>query len=85
MRAIENGVYVVRSANTGVSAFISPGGKVEDRVKNKEEHDIFVAGGLTRPVFTSKVSTPFRRYGYRFPWICLVFSFIALFLRRSSA
>lgn len=83
MRAIENGVYVVRSANTGVSAFINPKGIVEDRVKDAQGNDIFVTGGLTRPIFTSSTTTPYRKFGYLFPLFCCLFSIPVIFLRSS--
>jgi apolipoprotein N-acyltransferase len=49
-RAVENRRYLVRSANTGISAFISPQGKVvsflEDRLKRK----IFIEGYDTQDI-----------------------------------
>ncbi|MBI4431770.1 MAG: apolipoprotein N-acyltransferase [Candidatus Omnitrophica bacterium] len=81
MRAIENGVFVVRAANTGVSAFINPKGFVEDRVMNEEGSDIFVSGGLTRPIFASSAETPFRKFGFLFPFVCILLSLPALAAR----
>lgn len=73
-RAIENGVPVVRAANTGVSAFISDGGKVLDRVKDQKGQDIFIGGGLVREMTSSRVMTLYQRGGYYFPAVCLAFA-----------
>jgi apolipoprotein N-acyltransferase len=69
-RAIENGMPVVRAANTGVSAFVSRWGEVEDRVKNEKGYDIFISGALTRPVAFEQAPTFYRKWGFRFPWVC---------------
>ena len=79
MRAIENGVYVVRSANTGISAFINPKGEIEDVVRDERGESLFITGGLTRPIFTFQSPTFYKKFGYLFPIACLIlsaFSFI---------
>lgn len=78
-RAIENGVAVVRAANTGISGFITSRGQVVERVKNQEKKDTFVMGGVTYPADTSSEVTLFRRGGWLFPYFCLgvpVFGFL---------
>lgn len=83
-RAIENGVSIVRSANTGVSAFISPFGQVLERVQNQEGKDTFIMGGMTYPVgfenrggfrqrFVAARTAPtlYRQAGWIFPYGCL--------------
>ncbi len=68
-RAVENGVPVVRAANTGVSAFISPKGEVYARVRNKKGEDIFSLGKETAPVVLREgQTTPFRQGGWIFPY-----------------
>lgn len=69
-RAIENGVSVVRAANTGVSAFITPLGEVAARVKNQEGKDTFIMGGITYPVTWDKIPTLYRQGGWLFPYLC---------------
>ena len=72
-RAIENGVSVVRSANSGISAFISPVGEIKERVHDSGGEDIFVTGGMTYPVRWEKKWTLYRQGGRLFPYLCLAF------------
>lgn len=48
-RAVENRIAIVRSANTGISCFIEPNGKVIGRVQNNKK-DVFVEGYLTKSI-----------------------------------
>jgi apolipoprotein N-acyltransferase len=73
-RAVENGVYVVRCANTGISCFIDPCGRVVDRVINDEGKDIFVSGFLTGEIIPLSPNTFYTRYGDWFPWLCITIS-----------
>jgi apolipoprotein N-acyltransferase len=72
-RALENNRYVVRSANTGVSGFISPRGEVLNTVKDKDGNEIFVIGGVSRPLKVSTKRTLYTRYGFIFPYVCVLF------------
>ena len=67
-RAVENGVSVVRSANTGVSAFISPRGIVTARVENAKGEPLFVTGHRTEEVDVRPRPTLYRRGGWFFPY-----------------
>lgn len=78
-RAIENGVSVVRAANTGVSGFITPLGQVVERVRNQEGKDTFIIGGMTYPIILTKVPTLFQRGGWLFPHGCFIVLVLALF------
>lgn len=71
-RAVENGVPLVRAANTGISGFINSTGVVEDRVKDAAGHDLFIAGGLSRPIDLSVGQTFYQRVGYLFPLLCFI-------------
>jgi apolipoprotein N-acyltransferase len=78
-RAVENRVYVVRCANTGISAFIDPCGRVVDRVKDESGGDIFVRGVLTHPVVLLESDTLYTRYGDWFVWVCMACSVAFVF------
>lgn len=70
-RAIENGVSIVRAANTGLSGFINSRGQVTAKVRNQEGKDTFVMGGMTYPVDAVPEMTIYRRGGWLFPYGCL--------------
>jgi apolipoprotein N-acyltransferase len=61
-RAVENRVAVVRAANTGVSGFIDPYGRILGKVE-EEGKDSFVAGYVTKPVPLSQASSFYTLYG----------------------
>ena len=79
-RAVENRVYVVRCANTGVSCIIDPNGKVVDRVKDENGKDIFVRGVLTGSIIPSEKKTFYTRYGDWPAWLSLLFTVVLLFV-----
>jgi apolipoprotein N-acyltransferase len=84
-RAVENRVYVVRCANTGISCFIDPYGRVVDRVKDDKGQDIFVRGVLTETIIPMESRTVYTRYGDWLVWTCIGVSLIIIsvaFLRR---
>ena len=69
-RAVENRVPVVRAANTGISCFIDPYGRITDRIE-KNGKDIFVEGYLTRRIRISDKRSFYTRYGEIFTYIIL--------------
>lgn len=73
-RAVENRVFVVRCANTGISCFIDPCGRILDRVKDKNGLDTFVSGVLSKSVIPQNVKTVYTRFGDFFAWLCLIFT-----------
>jgi len=79
-RAVENRVYVVRCANTGISCFIDPCGRVVDRVKDQTGQDIFVQGVLTKTILAMDSKTIYTRYGDWFAWLCILVSAVAVIL-----
>jgi apolipoprotein N-acyltransferase len=70
-RAVENRVSVVRCANTGVSCFINPNGRIIGKVK-KDNKDIFVRGFLTKEIPLSKKKTFYTIYGDIFSYLCMI-------------
>jgi len=78
-RAVENNVFLVRSANTGISGFISPKGEILSLVKGAGGEEIFVEGYDTGDVYLSKRGNSFyTRYGDLF--ILLVYLYVFVYL-----
>lgn len=84
-RAVENRVFVVRSANTGISCIIDPQGRVVNRVMDASGKDIFVRGFLTGNVLPLEPETFYMRYGDLLVWMSFAMTAAVLalgFLRR---
>lgn len=73
LRAIENGRYIVRSANTGISSVIDPLGNV------KEELGALERGYVISDVTAIEQSTLYSVIGNLFVYICMAF-FVLLML-----
>lgn len=69
-RAVENRTSVIRCANTGVSCFIDPYGRVTDKLKVGGK-DIFVKGFLTHEIPLSDGKTFYTVYGDVFVYLCI--------------
>lgn len=69
-RAVENGVPVVRAANTGVSGLISPRGEVTARISAGGE-ELFVTGQGTGFIALNSEQTNYQRGGYLFPFVLM--------------
>jgi apolipoprotein N-acyltransferase len=67
MRAVENGSYLVRSANTGVSAVIAPTGEI------RSQTPLFVEAAFVETVRPRRGETPYTRYGDVLAWGCTIF------------
>jgi len=83
-RAVENGVPVIRSANTGVSGFISAEGKILNLVRDKQNQSVFTGGELTFEVPMAHHDTLYRRGGWLFPHACVIFLSVLCFLKRKG-
>ncbi len=68
MRAVENGSYLVRAANTGVSAVISPSGEIV------VQSQIFTEAAMVGTIRPRQRETPYTRHGDVLAWGCLLFS-----------
>lgn len=64
-RAVENGVPLVRSTNTGLSCFIESAGKIH-MIKP------FIETAQAREMLVSKRNTFYTRYGDIFGWLCVI-------------
>jgi len=74
-RAVENGVPVVRAANTGVSALISAQGKVTHRVSSETGQELFITGHETGTILLTFKKTAYQKNGYLFPVMILTVMF----------
>jgi len=70
-RAIENRVNVIRSANTGVSCFIDPTGRITSRVKDDLGRDTFIEGADTETIKIARIVSVYNEYGDLFAYGCL--------------
>jgi len=79
-RAVENRVYIARSANTGISALIDPVGRII------QQGGIFTEEAMTGTIRLSSHKTFYTLYGDVFAWICCAVSILlfgnALILNR---
>jgi len=81
-RAVENRVFVIRCANTGVSCIIDPYGRIVDRLKGQQGQDIFIRGVISGWVIPFESKTIYTRWGDWFVWVAIFGS--VLFLSVSS-
>ncbi|MFC2060906.1 apolipoprotein N-acyltransferase [Elusimicrobiota bacterium] len=75
-RAVENRTYVIRAANTGISAVISPAGKVVKKTS------LLKTEVLNSKVSISQKKTFYTKYGNIFVGICFLFVVYALWRDR---
>ena len=76
-RSVEEGIFIARSANKGISAFIDPNGKVIKSLNTRESGNI----ELNFPYF--KQSTLFSNYGNKiFFLIILLYIFLTLIFKK---
>jgi len=79
LRAVENRISIIRSANTGISGWISFTGKIE---KFKEDgKEVFFAGTKKFVVSLNEERSFYNKYGEFFPFICAVF-LLGVFIRK---
>jgi apolipoprotein N-acyltransferase len=65
MRAVENGSYLVRAANTGVTAVVTPSGEIRDATA------LFTRAVVVATVRLRTGETVYTRYGDVLPWACV--------------
>jgi apolipoprotein N-acyltransferase len=78
-RAVENRVFIARAANTGITGFIDPRGKI---VKKGE---IFTEEAMSETIRLSKRKTFYTLYGDVFAWVCSGLSLLYLGYTLSEA
>ncbi len=81
-RAVENRINLIRAANTGVSAFILPSGKIVSLASDCRGRSIFIRGYKTEDVFVSGENRSlYTCYGDIFILACLIFILYAIIVR----
>ena len=86
-RAVENHVSIARSANTGISCFIDPHGRITGMVRDGQGKSIFTKGYLTMPVSVGQTKTFYTRYGDVFVYLniaVMILLIIFAFLRSKT-
>ena len=67
LRAVENHRYLVRAANTGISAIVDPSGRI------LHASDLFVPAVIADQIRIERTQTFYTRYGDLFAWFCVIF------------
>jgi apolipoprotein N-acyltransferase len=84
-RAVENRRYLVRSANTGISGFIAPSGKIILLAGGASGRHIFIDGIGTQTIGVSSAKLGvYTRYGDWFIPVCLIFVLCGIIRRLKS-
>jgi apolipoprotein N-acyltransferase len=79
LRAIETRAGVVRAANTGISSYIDPLGRVHGAT------GLFVPAAKTYRAQTTDIRTPFVRVGDWVGWLCIVAAALLVLFRWKQA
>jgi len=72
IQGVENRVFIARAANTGITGFIDPRGKII------RKGEIFVEEAMNGTIRLSKKKTIYTRYGDVFAWVCSGLSLLLL-------
>lgn len=75
-RAIENRRSVARAANTGISGFIDPKGKILKTTR------LFTDVSIVEPISMLTIKTPYTKYGDGFAMICVLAICLAFVINR---
>jgi apolipoprotein N-acyltransferase len=70
-RAVENRVFIARAANTGITGFIDPNGRMV------KKGTLFTEESMNGTIYLSKNKTFYTLYGDVFAWLC---SAVSIFL-----
>jgi apolipoprotein N-acyltransferase len=81
-RAVENGRWIARSCNTGVTCTIDPCGKIVDQLPVYDAHQKLYQGALVTEIPVYKLTTLYYQYGEFFVRIVALLSLVEI-LRKS--
>ena len=80
LRAVENGRYVIRCANTGISCFIDSHGRIVKRLQAKNGKDVFIRGILVGSIVPITKKTFYTSHGDWMVWISIFIACAILIL-----
>lgn len=78
-RAIENRVFIARAANTGISGFIDPAGRII------KQSGLFTEETLVGNIRLSRKKTFYTRYGDLFALLCSTLSILLLIVQKGKS
>ena len=85
MRAIENGVYVFRCCNNGITSIIDPFGREVRRLEDKDSSGGFFKGVLSAKIPIFHFDTQFSRFGnYPLLSFCFLNLILNFLIKRKS-
>lgn len=82
-RATETKRSLIRVANTGITAVVSPYGEILEKIEDNKK-DVFVKGVLTTDVAVYTGKTFYSKYPYIFPLLCLIIVCLSVSLKISG-
>ncbi|HNV23844.1 MAG TPA: apolipoprotein N-acyltransferase, partial [Candidatus Omnitrophota bacterium] len=82
-RAVENRKSVIRVANTGVSCFINPWGKIVKKVQNKQGQSLYVKDIATDAVVFNSIQTFYTKFGDVFAFVCFLCILIGIIIKKN--
>ncbi|MDP6355424.1 MAG: apolipoprotein N-acyltransferase [Planctomycetota bacterium] len=74
IRAIESGVPMVRSANTGLTLWCDARGNIQQVLTDEQGQSLFVEGYLMARPRMENLDTAYVRFGDAFAWLCVIVS-----------
>jgi len=85
-RAIENRRYLARSANTGISGFIDPFGRILSVIHDRKGKEIFVKGYSSQSIYLEPSRRTFyNHYGDFFVILCLLLdAYVIIFILKNK-
>lgn len=81
LRAVENRISIVRSANTGISGWVSFKGEIVKFTRDKKE--VFFPGVKNFNISLNKTRSFYTNYGELFPIFCAIF-LLGVFIKNSA-
>ncbi|MDD5097085.1 MAG: apolipoprotein N-acyltransferase [Candidatus Omnitrophica bacterium] len=73
LRAVENRTYLARAANTGISGFVHPTGKILQVVQDTSNKKIFINGAVSQNIYPVTKKSFYSIFGDLFILFCLLF------------